>query len=79
MVKIYYFLHPLYQKDVEVIGKRTFISDKYYLIKFFDKTIYLPVWMTDSDYCSTLTISEHPQCDLKSLHELRLQLDRIPF
>ena len=78
-VKIHYFLHPLYQKNVEVVDNRTFVSDKYYLIKFFDKIIYLPVWMTEPDYCSTLTISENPQCDLKALHKLRLQIDRIQF
>ena len=59
-VKIHYFLHPLYQQEVKVLDKRNFVTEKYYLIEFFEKTVFLPVWMTDPDYCSTLTISENP-------------------
>jgi len=72
-VKIRYFLHPLYQKEVRVVDKRNYIDEQYYLIEFFDNVIvYLPLWMTDAEYCNSCKISEEPLCSLKALHELSL-------
>ena len=70
-VKIEYFLHPLYQKEVRVVDKRNYIDEQYYLIEFFDNmVVYLPLWMTDAEYCNSCKISEEARCSLKALHEL---------
>ncbi len=78
-VKIHYFLHPLYQQEVKVIDTRNFVYEKFYLIELFDKTTFLPAWMTDPAYCSTLALSEKPQCSLESLHALSLLIEKFQF
>lgn len=75
-VKIHYFLHPLYQQEVPVIDKRDYIHEKYFLIKFFDNIVYIPVWMTDPEYCSSCTIAKQPRCCLEALHQLCLLLKK---
>lgn len=78
-VKIHYFLHPRYQQEVKIVDKRNFIHETYYLIKLFDRTFFLPFWMTDPYYCHDLTLKKNAQCSLKALHKLRLLIDRTQF
>ncbi len=78
-IKVHYFLHPLYQREVKVVDKRHFVHEQYYLIELFDKITFLPTWMTDPTYCSNLTLRENAQCSLKALYELSLLIDRSQF
>lgn len=78
-VTIHYFLHPRYQQEVEIIEKRDFVHEKYYLTVFFDRTVLLPDWMTDLDYCRALELQETARCSLTALQELRLLIDEIQF
>ena len=69
-VTIRYFLHPLYQQEVQVVGKRNYIHEKYHLIEFFENIAYLPEWMADAEYCNSCRITDEPRSSLKALHEL---------
>ena len=71
-IRVHYFLHPLYQQKVEVVEKKTCCNEQFYLIKFFDQVKYIPIWMTDAQYCNSIEISEKPKCSLKTLFELQL-------
>jgi len=76
-VKIHYFLHPLYQQEVPVVDQRNFVHETYYLIALFDKTCFMPIWMSDPAYCRDLQLKEHAHSSLKALTALRLLIDRI--
>lgn len=78
-LKVEYFLHPFYQQNVEIVGKRDLTIDKFYLIKFFETVVYLPSWMTDPVYCETCAISRTPQCSIQALSDLRTLIDSIAF
>ena len=78
-VNIHYFLHPLYRQEVKVVDKRNFVHEKYFLVEFFDSIIFLPIWMTDPDYCGDLQLLENPRCSLKALQDLSLLIDRTQF
>ena len=78
-VKVEYFFHPQYQQEVEIIGKRNFETDKFYLIKFFENVVYIPLWMTDRAYCKTCVVAQKPQCSIQALSNLRMLFDNIAF
>lgn len=76
LVKVYYFCHPLYGKEVEVIAHTTRADDHFYVISFFGKSkVYMPTWMADPIICQQLCIEKEPNCSLTTLHLLRKYLD----
>jgi len=78
-VTIHYFLHPLYEQTVTVLDKRDFVTEKFYIIAFFENQVYLPAWMTDPGYCQRCQIAETPCCCFKALQELSSLLQIIQF
>lgn len=76
LVKVYYFCHPLYGKEVEIIAHVTRANEHYYIISFFDNSkVYIPTWMTDPFICQQLCVEKEPNCSLNALRCLRKYLD----
>ena len=69
-VKVSYFLHPLYLRKVSVIDKRDFGAEQHYLIKFFENTVSIPLWMTDPSICQSCVIVDKPQCSTRAMADL---------
>lgn len=78
-IKIEYFLHPLYLKKATVLDKREFGNEKFYLIQFFENTVFIPLWMTDSEYCKSCIVEQKPQCSIQALSDLQNLLVDIAF
>ena len=79
---LFYFLHPLYSKEVTVVDEHNYnsqkVSQKVDRIQFFDNSVVrLPAWMTDAEYCSSCILQEQPGCSLASLRQLRMLLDGL--
>jgi hypothetical protein len=69
----------MYQQEVKVVDHRNFVHETYYLIELFDRTFFMPVWMSDPDYCRDLKMKAKAHSSIKALTELRLLIDRIQF
>ena len=77
MVKIHYFCHPFYQKEVPVLYRSKKDGHHYYLIELFDNTrTHLPEWMTDPIICQTCELKEDPVCSLNALNSLKMNEQR---
>jgi hypothetical protein len=71
--------HAFFNQDVRVVGKREYEKEKFFIIQFFDNSIYLPAWMADADYCARCQVVEQPQCAVSALLELANLLDSFEF
>ena len=48
LINVYYFCHPLYGKEVEIISHAKRANGDFYIISFFvNSKVYLPTWMAD--------------------------------
>ena len=71
-IKVHYFCHPLYGKEIKILGHSSRGSDKFYIVSFFDNSNgYLPVWMTDPLICQQCVVREEPVCSLAALRRLQ--------
>ena len=71
-IKVHYICHPLYGKEVEIIGHSTKGNERFYIISFFDNSkVYLPVWMTDPLVCQHCVIQDEAICSLTALRSLK--------
>jgi len=78
VVKIHYFCHPLYQKEVPCLNSLKKAGQHYYIIVLFDKSrTYLPQWMTDPIVCRTCKLQEQPVCSVNALKSLKKFLNRF--
>ena len=76
LTKVYYFCHPLYGKEVEIISHANRANDHFYIISFFGNSkVYLPTWMADPLVCQQFCIEKEPNCSLAALQSLREYLD----
>jgi hypothetical protein len=78
VVKIHYFCHPLYNKEVAVLYRFKKAGQHYYMVTLFDKTrAYLPEWMTDPISCQSCELQQQPVCSLSALYSLKKFLNRF--
>lgn len=70
-LEVLYFQHLLCQQEVKVVGQRNFISERFYIVQFFDNRFFLPAWMADPDYCNSCILIKLPQCSLSALQRIR--------
>ena len=79
-IKVHYFLHPLYGREVQILKELKFRSEKVFVAPLFDKAVvHLPSWMSDPDYCSSCKTQEQPEASLDALRCLRKFLDSLEF
>jgi hypothetical protein len=77
-VRVHYFCHPLYGKEVEVFSQYKCSGETFYLISLFDNSrVFLPAWMADADVCQSCVVQAAPVCSLKALRDLRALLDSL--
>lgn len=77
VLKVHYFCHPLYGKEVEVLERQRHGGEYYYLVLFFDNSRWLlPAWMTDEVICRALVVQARPVCSLSALRSLGEHLDQ---
>ena len=73
-MKVAYVLHPQYGRTFKVLQRRCYGGEEYYEIDVEPTRWILSAWMTQADYCSTMTWGADPLCSLTSLAELQALL-----
>ena len=75
-VTIYYPLHPLYGRENLPVRQRAGSSCTAQIVAECEQLCQaVPLWMTDQQRCSAMTIGFDPQCALSSLLALTSLID----
>jgi hypothetical protein len=78
VVRVLYPYHPLYGHEVEIIQRKRYGDEVYFLVKLFDNTqVFLPAWMTDEMACHRCVVRDAPICSVTALVQLRQFLDTV--
>ncbi len=77
-VTVHYPLHPFYRSGSLTVRQRCGVGDVEQLYVDCGQTCQaIPLWMTDEEGCSRMTIGFDPRCSLEALSELRSLLQSI--
>ena len=67
---IFYRFHPLYGKDLILLGKGDQLGMPSVKLSLDDVIVRVPEWMTDQDFCRRLRCGADPVPDLSALQNV---------